>query len=138
MLDATDALNMSAQGAMWIYSHALGDWRYYLVTSLVDSIGRRKTYKLLVDAFERLDLPEEMTVEDVHLGSPSDPLFQAISGAIGVPPGVRGEFTLKDCSINGLQFDGMIYRSDMRPTLPKDAARIERAFERKVREVTRA
>ena len=34
LLLATDGLNLQAQGAMWVYSHELGDWRYYLVTSL--------------------------------------------------------------------------------------------------------
>ncbi len=82
LLKSTDELDMQAQGAMWIYSSALEDWRYYLVTSLVDSIGRRKTYGLLLEVFERVEFPKEMTIEDVHLGSPTEPFFQLVSSLV--------------------------------------------------------
>src|SRR5829696_4194494 len=84
LLETTDALGMQAQGAMWLYDHGLEDWRYYLVTSLVDTMGRRKTYRLLLDAFDRVDFPKDMTIEDVHLGRPNDDLFRLVSGVVGV------------------------------------------------------
>src|SRR5262245_11151563 len=108
LLEVTDSLDMQAQGAMWVYSHALEDWRYYLVTSLVDTIGRRKTYKLLLDAFELLQLPPEMTIEDVHLGSPADEFFRLVSTIARVEGGIA-EF--RNCTFNGAPFDGVIYRS---------------------------
>ena len=76
ILAKTDELAMQAQGAMWVFDSSLEDWRYYLVTTLVDTLGRRKTYKLLIDAFEKLKLPQSMIVDDVHLGSPTDPLIR--------------------------------------------------------------
>jgi hypothetical protein len=130
LLATTDALGMQAQGAMWLYSHALQDWRYYLVTSLVDTIGRRKTYGLLLDAFERIDLPKEMTVEDVHLGSPNDPLFQIVSGGLGVG---NAQVEVHNCSFDGLQFDGVIYRSVRKLPAAREAEQIQKRFAKSVR-----
>jgi hypothetical protein len=83
LLFVTDLLKMRAQGAMWIYRHELNDWRYYLVTSLVDAVGRRETYKMIARIFSAPGadgfFSKEFTLEDVHLGSPSDEFFKLIS-----------------------------------------------------------
>ncbi len=131
LLAATDALDMKAQAAMWVYSHALEDWRYYLVTSLVDTIGRRKTYRLLLDVFERISLPNEMTIEDVHLGSPNDPFFQTVSRIIHADGSVGLEFS--NCVFNDLKFDGVIYRALREIPSDKQAAQIEKKFSRRVK-----
>lgn len=135
VLAATDALAMAAQGAMWIYDSELEDWRYYLVTSLVDTLGRRRTYKLLLDVFEKAPLPEEMTIEDVHLGSPSDPFFQFFTSFIRFDNGI-GRF--HDCRLNDVSFDGVIYRSVSGAPPAKDAQRIEKLFTKKVRDLVTA
>lgn len=135
LLEATDALDMQAQGAMWIYHHALEEWRYYLVTSLVDTIGRRKTYRLLLDVFEHVKLPKEMTIEDVHLGSPNDAFFQLVSQMVGIQ-GAIVEF--ENCLFNEVSFDGVVYRSVRSPPPPKEAERIEKRFQKRVKELSRS
>lgn len=132
VLAATDKLGMQAQGAMWVLDHSLGDWRYYLVTSLVDTIGRRKTYKLLLDVFESIDLPHSMTVEDVHLGSPRDAFFQAISRFVQV---TNSRAFFENCAFNDVQFDGVIYRSVISAPSGTEAQRIEKVFSKHVRDL---
>jgi hypothetical protein len=132
VLSATDELGMQAQAAMWVYNHALQDWRYYLVTSLVDTIGRRKTYRLLLEIFERIDLPKEMTIEDVYLGSPSDPFFKVVSQLVHVDS-ARLEF--QNCKFNDIMFDGIIFRSLREIPSDKQAAQIEKKFSRKVKDL---
>ena len=39
LLEATDTLGLEAQGAAWIYEPDLEEWRYYLVTVLLDWEG---------------------------------------------------------------------------------------------------
>ena len=117
---------------MWVYSHALEDWRFYLVTSLVETIGRRKTYKLLLDAFECIKLPEEMTVEDVYLGSPMDDFFRLISSSARVD---EGEVRFKKCSFDGIAFDGVVYRSVREVPKQREAERIEKRFSKRVKEL---
>ena len=133
LLETTDSLAMQAQGAMWVYSHLLNDWRYYLVTSMVDTIGRRKTYRLLLDAFEKLDLPNEMTVEDVHLGSPSDDFFRLVSRVVRVESGGRTEF--RNCMFNDVAFDGIIYRSVQEIPTERQAEQIEKRFQKRVKDL---
>ncbi len=133
LLNATDALGMQAQGAMWIYSHALNDWRYYLVTSLVDSIGRRKTYRLLLDAFEYVSLPKEMTIEDVHLGSPRDGLFQLISRVVKIEGSAWSEF--RNCMFNEIRFDGIVYRSVKEIPNERQAEQIDKRFQKRVKDL---
>lgn len=133
LLNATDELGMQAQGAMWVYSHALNDWRYYLVTSLVDTIGRRKTYRLLLDAFEHVVLPKEVTIEDVHLGSPNDQFFQIISKIVRMPDQGRAEF--RDCRFNDIQFDGVVYRAVREIPTERQAEQIEKRFQKRVKDL---
>ncbi len=135
LLASTDALGMQAQGAMWLYDHVLKDWRFYLVTSLVDTAGRRKTYAFLLEAFEGAALPQELTIEDVHLGSPKDVIFQLISSAFGVSG--ASEVRLENIKINGVLFDGVIYRSVKVAPSAGEAERIEKRFSKRVKDLAR-
>jgi hypothetical protein len=137
LLDATDALEMQAQGAMWIYNQSLNDWRFYLVTSLVDSIGRRKTYQHLIDAFESLSFPKEMTVADVYLGSPNDELFRLVSSIMNLSAG-KGYWEVENCLFNKTLFNGVIYRSVAGPPPTKaEASSIEKRFAKRVKDLSR-
>jgi hypothetical protein len=132
LLATTDALDMQAQGAMWIFDHVLQDWRFYLVTSLVDTLGRRKTYGLLLDAFESVSLPRDMTIEDVHLGSPSDELFRFISSFIRAENGVT---KFENCMFNNMRFDGVIYRSVVETPTQSQSERIQKRFSKRVKDL---
>lgn len=134
LLKATDALDMQAQGAMWVYSHQHQDWKYYLVTSLVDSIGRRKTYRLLLDAFDRVEFPSEMTIEDVHLGSPSDAFFRTISSVVRVS-GAESIAQFENCTFNEVSFDGIIYRAVKDVPTARQAEQIEKRFQKRVKDL---
>jgi hypothetical protein len=133
LLAVTDSLGMQVQGAMWLYDHALSDWRYYLVTSLVDTIGRRKTYGLLLDVFEAVEFPKEVTIDDVYLGSPDDLFFKSISAAVRIGNGGPVEFN--NCTINGIPFDGVIYRSVKEAPTKEEAERIDKRFAKRVKDL---
>jgi hypothetical protein len=133
LLAQTDALGMQAQGAMWLYDHRLQDWRYILVTSLVDTIGRRKTYKLLIEAFERLHLPSDIVIDDVYLASPSDEFFQLVSRVFHISGTSMGIFD--NCTINNVRLDGVIYRSVLDVPSKTEADRIEKRFAKRVKDL---
>ncbi|WP_137154472.1 hypothetical protein [Rhizobium sp. FKL33] len=69
-LTALDEMGMAVQSAKWAFDPALEAWKFCLVTSLVDSAGRRKAYQLLLRAFELGAFP--LSVEDVYLRSVDD------------------------------------------------------------------
>lgn len=135
---------MQAQGAMWLYDHTLEDWRYYLVTSLVDTLGRRKVYRLLLDAFERVSFPEEMTIEDVHLGSPNDDLFRRVSDLqefLGHPYSEFHNCVLsridRDGVAHDIRLDGVIYRAVHEAPTAGQAARIDKQFAKRVKDLVK-
>jgi hypothetical protein len=128
LLDAADQVGLRPQGAAWVYDHSLEEWRYVLVSALVDTIGRRRVYNLLSKAFRKLTLPEQLTIVDVHLESPQSPLFLALRVFE-----VRDSIVkFENCAINGFLFDGVIYRWDASPS-PKAVRQNEREFLRKVK-----
>lgn len=130
LLHATDEMGLNAQGAMWVYDHNHDDWRYYLITSLVDTIGRRKTYALLLDAFSIAVLPSDMSIDDVYLGSPTESIFLAISRIIHIDNSI-GEFS--NCTFNDVKFDGVVYRAIRHIPSNQEAKAIERKFERNLK-----
>ena len=90
---------------------------------------------MLLDAFERVTFPEEMTVEDVYLGSPVDPFFQLISSIARVEGGGTAEF--RDCMFNNIPFDGVIYRSVRQVPSDRAAEAIEKRFAKRVKDLCR-
>ena len=44
LLLVTDALGMRAEGAFWLYDSREDKWRYFLITSLFNSLGSREIY----------------------------------------------------------------------------------------------
>jgi hypothetical protein len=69
-LKALDEMGMAVQSAKWAFDPALEAWKFCLVTSLVDSAGRRKAYQLLLRAFDLGAFP--LSMEDVYLRSMDD------------------------------------------------------------------
>jgi hypothetical protein len=136
LLAALDDAGLQAQGAAWIFDHALGDWRFVVVTSLVETMGRTKVYRELLTVMKKLDMPEEMTINDVHLESTEGVLFRNLSHIVRVEMGER--LTFKDCSINGAKFDAHIYRWSPAPPTKAEAQSVERKFKRRIKELVRA
>lgn len=122
---------MNAQAAMWVFDHSLGDWRYYLVTSLVDSQGRKATYRNLIKIFGSGAFPEDMTVDDVHLGSPTDAFFQTISRISHIQ---SHHISFENCSLDGIVFDGIVYRVITHVPDEREARDIEKTFQSRIRE----
>jgi len=132
LLAALDDAGLQPEGAAWIFDHALGDWRYVVATSLVQTMGRSSVYKELLTITKKLDMPQDLTVQDIHLVAPGGPLFKAISGALLIE---NGRVTVRDCIINGLSVDAVIFRWTGVPTQTK-AAKVQKEFKRRVKELS--
>jgi hypothetical protein len=132
LLAALDDAGLQPQGAAWLLDHELGDWRYVVATSLVDTMGRSSVYRVLLVVMKKLDMPQDLTVQDIHLVAPSGPLFKAIGGALRIE---KGRVSVRDCVINGLIVDAVIYRWTGAPT-QAGAAKVQAQFKRRVKELT--
>jgi hypothetical protein len=108
LLRATDELGLEAQGAGWLYEHELGTWRYFLITGLVNTEGRRRVYRDLLRAFDRLGSPEGLSIVDVHLSGQEHPVFAALGRLIDLSGDSVATFA--NCVLNGIPFDAVMYR----------------------------
>ncbi|WP_314945877.1 hypothetical protein [Bradyrhizobium cosmicum] len=90
---------------------------------------------MLLDVFERIDFPNEMTIEDIHLGSPNDDFFRVVSSVVGVENAVAH---FQNCVFNDIRFDGMIYRSVRSAPSKAEAALIDKRFQAQVKRLVDA
>lgn len=132
LLLALDHAGVRPQGAAWVFDHALGDWRYVVATSLVDTMGRSTVYRMLIAVLKHASMPEELTVADIHLVSPADPLFRAINSVFEIQDAT---VTFENCGINGIKFDAVVYRWTGKPS-QADALKLEKQFRRRVKELS--
>jgi hypothetical protein len=106
LVQVTDDLGLSAEGAAWVYDWSLEEWRYYLVTSLIDVKGSSWVYKRLLTAFKKLPKQDEFIALDVHLGSPNEVLFILLSRHFR-SEGLQTNF-MSRITIRG-DIDGIVY-----------------------------
>jgi hypothetical protein len=131
LLKETDKIGLGAQGAAWVYSHLLREWRYYLVTALVDVMGPKWVYDRLLRVFPKFELPGELSIVDVHLGSPKDALFRRITSIFHIENGVC-QFV--NCMIDDEEFDSVVYRMHRAPSYER-IIKIQSEFDRRVKEL---
>lgn len=107
MLDQLDRVGLHPQGALWLMFPHIKDWRYTVISDLVDNHGRTQIYGLIDEALAGLDPVDGLTIFDIHLASTSEILPRVIGGAIHVENGL---VQLSDCNINGVPVDAVVYR----------------------------
>jgi hypothetical protein len=133
LLAALDDAGLQAQGAGWIFDHGLGDWRFMIATSLVDSKGRLWVYKHLVKVMAKLNMPEDLTVADIHLMGTDNPLFRMMAQLIHLDNGVA---RFENCRLNDMLFDAAIYRWVRQPPNQADVNKLEKSFIKRVKELS--
>lgn len=133
LLAALDEAGLGAEGAGWIFFHHLEEWRFVVATSLVESIGRTTVYRMLLAAMENLVVPNDLTVEDVHLISTESADYKTICGLIQMGGGTA---IFKDCQINDVKFDAVLYRWGMKPPTKEEMRKVEKTFKRRVKELS--
>ena len=133
MLGELDRVGLGPQGALWLYAHYLGDWRYAVVSDLVNALGRHRLYDLIGTALDRIGPIHGLTIFDVHLFDTSETMPQVLS-AIRVDGGAA---TITDCIVNGMLTDAYVYR--LVPSRNKREVRLAaKAFERSVQQLIAA
>jgi hypothetical protein len=135
LLAALDSAGLGGQGAAWIYDHALGDWRYVVATSLIETMGRSKVYKQLLSVLKKLNVPDDLTIDDVHLLSTEGSYYRDIASAIRVEGNSLIRF--QNCSINGRMLDAIVYRWGGGPPTLIEKAQTASTFKRRAKELIR-
>ena len=132
VLLTTDSLGMAVEGAFWLYTAKDEEWRYFLVTSLVDRIGSREIYlrlnEVLAKKFPEAELftfficsPSEKLVREMRRTHKTGP--EASEPEV-FKPNLRGAHAYIYRLSSGLKED--------------DAKRVQRVFRRRANEFATA
>lgn len=96
-LELLERHGFEVQGAAWVTTDTIKEWWYYIVTGLMDMDGPLATYERLDRLFEALPRTP-MEIDDVHLGSPDEPMFKTLRRAAEVE---SGPVAFENLSVNG-------------------------------------
>lgn len=136
ILKVLDRNKFAVQGAAWVYSDLLGEWRYYVVTDLVELDGPLATYERMERLFSLKFNNPDLLIDDVHLGSPREDLFIAMATAIRVS--VPRGWTMIDVRIgNYFVREAYVYRLDKTPTRAETLVK-RKAFDRYLKQLEKA
>lgn len=128
ILLATDALGMKAEGALWLRDKEDGGWRYFLVTSLLDTIGPREIFLRLNDALVKQLSQQELENFDFYLAGPREDFFTAIRNLMRTTP-YSASATKISLVLHGESVDAVVYRSA--PTMDDSSTKtVQRRFRR--------
>lgn len=136
VLLATDALDMHAEGAFWLYDKKDDEWRYFLVTSLFGRIDPREVYFCLNEAFAKILSQQESIDLRLYMAAPTEELIGELLKQVSTPIWVSEPKHVK-VTINKKNTEAIVYR--LAEKLATDKARkIQRKFRRSCREISAA
>ncbi len=127
VLAKLDQLGLEPQGVLWLHFPHVKDWRLTVITDLVDTLGRKRTYDLIGSALDHVGPVEGLTVFDLHIAAPSEVMPRVLGGAFVFENGI---VELSDISINDMPIDAVIYRlrrARAFPAAKKAASKFEKS-----------
>jgi hypothetical protein len=86
ILLTTDSLGMQAEGAFWLRDPEDQEWRFFLITSLFNTIGPREIYRRLNEALPKKLSEREAQQIHVYTGAPTETLARTIKAVIATGP----------------------------------------------------
>jgi hypothetical protein len=108
-----DEFELGVQGAVWVYVPSMMEWRFYIVTSLVDIDGLVETYNRIERLFSLKFRNPELVIDDIYLGSPDEAVFRTLASAFHVQ---NSSVELRDVQINNLKIEhAHVYRLTKAP-----------------------
>lgn len=136
VLLATDALGMSAEGAFWLRYTRSREWHYFLVTSLLDSVGPRGIYLRLNEALAKKLSERETRTFMFYIASPNERLVRNIRARV-LTDAHASEPTRVKLALGSRRAEAWVYRlaGSMNETEAKLA---QRRFRRRYNELMAA
>jgi hypothetical protein len=108
ILLATDSIGMNCEGAFWLQDQEDG-WRFFLVTSLLDTLGPREIYLLLDESLAKKVSRSECEDMAIYIAGPSDYLVNKLGKLIHTSShsSVARKVSVED---NGSTAEAIVYR----------------------------
>lgn len=111
LVELLDEAKLNVTSALWLYRTESSDWILLLASPEVESLGPRAVYEKVQNVFaSNRKALEPLTLADVVVTGPNEPLLQLLRGAIQTGPGIS-EIRFTGNRINNtLIEDALIYR----------------------------
>jgi hypothetical protein len=136
VLLATDALGMSAEGAFWLYDAGDTVWRFFLVTSMFERVGPRKTFRRLNEALAKKLSERESRQFTLFVAEPREKLVQDLRRKIQTSAYASDPQKIT-VEMDGKRTQAWVYR--MSPGLGEEEAKVaQRRFGRLYNELIAA
>lgn len=108
IVEAADLVELRPEGALWLYEAEEKEWRFYLVTSLLEEKGPLWVYRKMLQAFSKVDFPKEVDKLSLRLCSPREPAMAHLAATYKVS---ESHIVVINSQINDVTIDGaLIYR----------------------------
>lgn len=111
LVELLDEANLNVTSALWLYRTEASDWILLLAFPEVERFGPRAFYEKIQRVFaSNRKVLEPLTLQDIVVMGPSEPLLQLLKGALQTGPGLS-EIRFTGNRINNtLIEDALIYR----------------------------
>jgi hypothetical protein len=83
LIRTLDESGVEVVAAFWEFSEARGDWRLFIATPLIDSVGGLEAYRQVLS---HLDVQGDTFWQEVSLISPKDPLVRTMGKLVRTAP----------------------------------------------------
>lgn len=116
LIEGLDDAGVSPDAAFWLLAPEISGWKLLIAESSIGPKGPKDTYRLVQKVLLKLrEKVTHLSLEDVKLTTPDQPVVQALSQLFSTGPGIDGiRFTQN--VINGLLIaDAYIYRLRRHP-----------------------
>ena len=124
VLLATDVLGLSAEGAFWIRFSRRAEWKFFLVTSLMHTLGPREIYIRLNESLKKQLSDRETKDFNIYIADPGEAVVKKVREYISTErfasDPLKASFKFDD-----RQADIFVYRmsSDLSPIETRAAKR---------------
>jgi len=108
LIEGLDKSKFKLVGALWYYNSNSGEWKLLLVSPLVDVIGPKQSYDVILAVLQDLKLSFEL-LTNISVLSPKNSLIQLLGRVVHTEGISQIRFTRN--TINGVFIeDALIYR----------------------------
>jgi hypothetical protein len=110
LIKKLDKANFSVRIACWFLSE-LRTWKLIIVTPEVNNIGPKKSYKKIQHILQKTSEEVRISLNDISIFSPDDPLAMNMKGVISTPPKAIAGIRCTNCVFNNIRIeDSYFYR----------------------------
>jgi len=110
IIELLDKTKLEVHSAFWLFVPELREWRLIIASPMVTSKGAREVYRIIRSVLPQTPESERLSLRDIPVTPPSDPLVQLLRVPVRTRPGISGIRFTGNTINNVVIEDAYIYR----------------------------